>query len=209
MKKETYWSRFADDFEEKSNYVVGKSDINIVLNKLSEQKNLKNTLELACGNGQYSKVLAKRTNKLIATDFSDEMLNVAKNQLSSISNIEIAKADCFNLPYTDNSFDTIFMANLLHVIQFPEKVVAESKRVLKKNGKIIIIDYTLEGMTFFNKIGLIFRYLKTYGKPPSKGQNLTKKDIREIVKSCGFTIEVENLIGNNSKTIFLTATANK
>lgn len=40
-EKETYWSRFADDFEDKSNYVVGKNDVDIVLRRLAEQKDLK------------------------------------------------------------------------------------------------------------------------------------------------------------------------
>ena len=38
MEKEVYWSRFADDFEEKSNYVVGKADVEIILKRLAEQK---------------------------------------------------------------------------------------------------------------------------------------------------------------------------
>ena len=59
MEKEKYWSKFADDFEELNNYVVGKSDMDIILNELSKQKNLGNTLELACGSGTYSELLAK------------------------------------------------------------------------------------------------------------------------------------------------------
>ena len=45
IKRETYWSRFAEDFEELNNYVVGKSDMTIILNELSKQKGLKNILE--------------------------------------------------------------------------------------------------------------------------------------------------------------------
>ena len=44
MEKEKYWSRFADDFEELNNYVVGKSDMDVILNKLSKQKDLKTPL---------------------------------------------------------------------------------------------------------------------------------------------------------------------
>ena len=207
IKRETYWSRFAEDFEELNNYVVGKSDMTIILNELSKQKGLKNILELGCGNGTYSKVLAKNADKLLATDFSDEMVNAAKIRLKSILNIKVEKANCFNLPYADNSFDTIFMANLLHIIPEPEKAVVESKRVLTKSGRIIVIDFTPEGMTFFNKLGLVYRYLKTYGKPPSKrqGQNLTVKKIQEMLGSNGFKIEEAKLIGNKVKAIFIIA----
>ena len=208
MEKETYWSRFANDFEELNNYVVGKSDMEVILNKLSKQKDLKNTLELGCGNGTYSKVLAKEADKLLATDFSDEMVNAAKTRLNSISNIKVENANCFNLPYPDNNFDTVFMANLLHIIPEPGKAVIESKRVLKKSGgRIIVIDFTPEGMTFFNKLGLVNRYLKTYGKPPSKrqGQNLTVKKIREMLEHNGFKIEEAKLIGNKVKAVFIIA----
>ena len=208
MEKEKYWSRFADDFEELNNYVVGKSDMTIILNELSEQKDLKNILELGCGNGTYSKILAKETDNLLATDFSEEMVNAANGRLKSIANIKVEKANCFNQPYPDNNFDTVFMANLLHIIPEPEKAVAKSKRVLKKSGRIIVIDFTPEGMTFFNKLKMGYRYIKTYGKPPSKrqGQNLTVKKIREMLESTGFKIEEAKLIGNKSKAAFISAT---
>ena len=207
-QKEKYWSRFANDFEELNNYVVGKSDMTIILNKLSKQKGLKNTIELGCGNGTYSKVLAKETDNLLATDFSEEMVNAARGRLKSIANIKIEKANCFNLPYPDNNFDTVFMANLLHIIPKPENAIAESKRVLKnQGGRIIVIDFTPEGMTFFNKLGLVYRYLKTYGKPPSKrqGQNLTVKKIRELLENTDFKIEEAKLIGNKVKAVFIIA----
>jgi len=58
-QKETYWSRFAADFEERNYYVVGKADVELILNKVASLKNLRNVLELGCGNGTYTKVLAK------------------------------------------------------------------------------------------------------------------------------------------------------
>ena len=207
---ETYWSRFANDFEERNNYVVGKSDMRIILNEVSKQKGLKSTLELGCGNGTYSKELAKNADKLLATDFSDEMINIAKSKLQSFSNIKVEKADCFNLQYSENNFDTLFMANLLHIIPNPEKAIIESKRVLKKSGKIIVIDLGMEGMTIFNKAGMLYRYLKTYGKPPSKkqGQILTVKKIRIILENIGFKIKEAKIIGNKSKAAFVSATVN-
>jgi hypothetical protein len=40
IEKETYWSKFADDLEERTNYVVGKNDIEIIESFLSKQKAL-------------------------------------------------------------------------------------------------------------------------------------------------------------------------
>lgn len=207
MEKETYWSKFANDFEERTNYVVGKNDMELIETFLSKQKALGRTLEVGCGNGTYSRILIHEAENLTATDFSDEMVAVAKERLKGVENVSVEKANCFNLSYPDSSFNTVFMANLLHIIRKPEKAVAEGKRVLKKNGKLIVISFTTEGMTFFNKLGMIYRYLKTYGKPSPTAQTLTVQKTRDMVENCGFEIEEAKLIGNKSKAIFIIATA--
>lgn len=208
MKKETYWSKFANDLEERTNYVVGKNDIEVIKTFLTKQKTLGKILELGCGNGTYSKILIREAEYLTATDFSDEMVAVTKKRLQGIGNISVEKENCFSLSYPDSSFDTVFMANLLHVIPEPEKAVAEGKRVLNKNGRLIVISFTTEGMTFISKLGMIYRYLKTYGKPSSTAQTIKVQETREMLKSCGFTVEEAKLIGNKSKAIFLNAIAN-
>jgi ubiquinone/menaquinone biosynthesis C-methylase UbiE len=207
MEKETYWSKFANDFEERTNYVVGKNDMELIETFLSKQKALGRTLEVGCGNGTYSKILILDAENLTATDFSDEMVAVAKERLKGVENVSVEKANCFNLSYPDSSFNTVFMANLLHIIREPEKAVAEGKRVLKKNGRLIVISFTTEGMTFFNRLGMIYRYLKTYGKPSPTAQRLTVQKTRDMLKNCGFEIEEAKLIGNKSKAIFIIATA--
>ena len=207
-EKETYWSKFANDLEERTNYVVGKNDIEIIKTFLTEQKTLGKTLELGCGNGTYSKILIREAEYLTATDFSDEMVAVSKKRLKIFGNVTVEKANCFSLSYPDSSFDTVFMANLLHVIPEPEKAVAEGKRVLNKNGRLIVISFTTEGMTFFSKLGMIYRYLKTYGKPSPTAQTLTVQQTRKMLKSCGFKVEEAKLIGNKSKAIFINAIAN-
>lgn len=208
MKKETYWSKFANDLEERTNYVVGKNDIEVIKTFLTKQKTLGKILELGCGNGTYSKILIREAEYLTATDFSDEMVAVTKKRFKGIGNISVEKENCFSLSYPDSSFDTVFMANLLHVIPEPEKAVAEGKRVLNKNGRLIVISFTTEGMTFISKLGMIYRYLKTYGKPSSTAQTIKVQETREMLKSCGFTVEEAKLIGNKSKAIFLNAIAN-
>jgi ubiquinone/menaquinone biosynthesis C-methylase UbiE len=99
---------------------------------------LGNVLELGCVNGTYSKVLDRKAKTLLATDFSDEMVSASKARLKEFGNIKIEKANCFDLPYPDEKFDTVFMANLLHIIPEPEKAIAEVKRVLVPKGGLLL-----------------------------------------------------------------------
>lgn len=204
-KKETYWSRFADDFEAKNNYVVGEESMKIVSDEVGQLKNLGKTLELACGNGTYSKILSKNAEMLVCTDFSEEMVNVSRERLKGFENIKVEQANCFSLHYPDAGFDTIFMANLLHIIPTPQKVVNEAKRVLKKNGRIIILDFTTEGMSVFEKTKMINRYLKTYGNPPIEGQKIGIEEMQNILQKCELSILENRLIGGKTKAVFAAA----
>ena len=78
-------------------------------------------------------VLEKR---MTATDYSEKMLAVARRGIVP-SNLIFERADVSNLQYDDESFDVVIIANALHVIPNPEKVLSEIKRVLKKDGLLI------------------------------------------------------------------------
>jgi len=156
----------------------------------------------------YSKILTKNANSLLATDFSDEMVQVAKKRLESYDNVSVEKANCFDLSYPDAHFDTVFMANLIHVIPKPWDAIMESKRVLKKGGRLTVISYTRKGMTLGHEIGMIYRYIRTYGKPPRGGKNIGIADAIGLIQSYGFTIVDSGLIGKKSKAIFINAVKN-
>ena len=75
----------------------------------------------------------------------------------------------------------VVMVNLLHVISQPENAIRESKRVLKANGKVVIVSFTTAGMGLFAKLGMTFRYLRAFGKPPAKARRLTVSLTRSMV----------------------------
>ncbi len=201
-QKEIFWSKTANDFEEKNNRIIGKESMQIVLDALAKETNLGNTLELACGNGTYSKILVKNAENLICTDWSEEMVEETKRRLKDFSNIKIEQANCFQLPYADDSFDTVFMANLLHIIPNPDKALAEAKRVLKSNGQIIVIDFTATGMKFFDKMRMLYLFMKFYGKPPKGGQNIDDKKLKSMFENTGLKVEYSKIIGAKSKAVF-------
>lgn len=202
MQEEKYWSRFATDFEERNNYVVGLEDMNIVKQQVAEQAKLGNTLELACGNGTYTKVLATNATSITATDLSDKMLETTKRNLQALDSVSFEQVDGTQLPYSDATFDTIFMANLLHITDNYDSIVKESYRVLKSGGRIIAIDFTKEGMSTLNQAKMITRYLATYGKPPQEGCPFSLTKMRDLLRRYNFTIEKLELIGIKSKAIF-------
>lgn len=128
-----FWLRFArlySPFMEKGNgqlYNQIASEVKPWLNKELT------VLELACGSGQLSFRLAASAKHWEATDFSENMIAGAKKKTRP-QNLYFSVQNATKLPYADESFDTVMIANALHVMPEPDKAMAEIRRVLKPGG---------------------------------------------------------------------------
>lgn len=96
----------------------------------------KEVLEIATGPGLLAKHVAGAAKHMIATDYSDGMIREAKKG-TALANLRFEVADAKSLPYADNSFDVVLIANALHVMPEPEKALREIDRVLRPEGVLI------------------------------------------------------------------------
>ena len=85
------------------------------------------------------------------------------------------------------------------------KILAETADEVKDGGLLIVASFCMEGISPFQKLGMIFRYLKTYGKPPNAAQKLTVSKTRTMVEQAGLTVLEARLVGISSKAIFVRA----
>lgn len=102
-------------------------------------------LEIGGGDGRLAVILAERTNvaTIVTTDVSEDMIKRAASraELSGLSQrINAEVQNVHNLTYPDNSFDVVISSFSLHHWKDPVKGLRECARVLKKGGKLIIID---------------------------------------------------------------------
>lgn len=96
----------------------------------------KEVLEIATGPGLLAKHVAYAAKRMIATDYSDGMIAEARKG-EYPDNLTFEVADATNLPYDDDSFDVVLIANALHIMPNPEKALQEIDRVLKDKGVLI------------------------------------------------------------------------
>ena len=205
MDKEQHWSRFARDFEERNAYVAGKQNIDEIRCILSTLALTGRVLELGCGNGTYTGILAEKAEHVLATDLSEDMVASARVRLKDLSNVQVERQDAFALSYPDGVFDAVVMVNLLHVVPDPQNVVAECRRVLKPGGQIVVVSFTTDGMGLLAKLGLVYRYRRAYGKRPKASQVLTVAGTRSMVGAAGFAVRDADLIGVGCKAVFVHA----
>ena len=104
-------------------------------------------LDYGCGTGELLLKLIEFDpgfEKLVGYDPSDEMLQQAKKKLEML-NAEISKKiELFNSINFPNKFDLIITTNAFHYFEDPEEVLLFFRENLKKEGLLIIVDYTKE-----------------------------------------------------------------
>jgi ubiquinone/menaquinone biosynthesis C-methylase UbiE len=123
-------------FEDSKNKVIAFLKENFNLSSMT-------VLEVGCGTGRYTKYLANLSKKVIATDISNNMLDICKYKCKKHMNINFANCTAIKLPFEDNSFDLIFASwavSSMGLIQNKKKAILEMKRVLKKEGCIVLVE---------------------------------------------------------------------
>ena len=130
-REEEFWGRSAQSYDDNIEYIVGRSLIQAIKKVLQEECDLKELIEFGCGTGLSTRALVKNAKHIIATDVSDEMVEMAAKKLKRFKNVTVQKADCYSTSFPSGRFDTVFMASLLNVIEYPLDALRESYRVLK------------------------------------------------------------------------------
>jgi ABC-2 type transport system ATP-binding protein len=200
---EEYWSRFADSYDQNQEYVVGRVFLDSIREELQQLTGLGDVLELGCGTGCFTETIAGKSKRLLATDLSDSLLEVARTRLRDHPKVAVQKENCMDLSLAPESFDSVFMANLIHVIEHPQKVLQECHRILKSSGRIVIVTFTSHGMSLWEKIKMGLRFAKVWGKPPAHTHSFSPEDVESMLVKSEFVIEQSKLIGSKIKALFL------
>ena len=101
-------------------------------------------LEVGCGPGYFSPVIAKRlsSGRLILFDVQPPMLDLATARMRSrrLTNFACACGDARRLPFGDNTFDVVMMVTALGEVGDPIASIREAARVLRPNGRLSITE---------------------------------------------------------------------
>jgi len=120
----------------------------------------KKVLDLGCGSGVLSVVLAKNGADVTAADLTENATKMTKRnaELQQL-NIKVVRTDAENLAFANNSFDYVLSWGVLHHTENTEQAFNEVSRALKPNGTGLVMVYHKSSIFYYVK-GLIWLLLK-------------------------------------------------
>lgn len=157
-------------------------------------------LDCACGRGFYLKMIRSVSQcKLVGLELDEEIIEKARRNIAGLSDISLTRANIYEQPFDDNSFDGVLLSEILEHIDDDVRGLKEVKRVLKPGGVVAItvpnanypfwwdpINKTLEGL-FDTHIqhgvlaGIWANHVRLY----------TREQLRKAVLDAGLIIEEE------------------
>ena len=114
-------------------------------------------LDIASGTGDISKLISKEypNTNIFMSDINYEMLDEGRNRAIDESfsrNCQFCQLSGEELPFKDNTFDVITVGFGLRNFTNKEKGLKEMKRCLKKNGKLLVLEFSKPINPVFSKI---------------------------------------------------------
>jgi len=96
-------------------------------------------LEIGCGTGEFSRLLASRAERILAMDLSPQMVRLARERSKLYPNIDFVEGDVMAYQLPDNEFDCIATLATLHHLP-PEPVLRKIRKALKPGGVFVCLD---------------------------------------------------------------------
>lgn len=155
-------------------------------------------LDLGCGAGDVSLLLAGRCRTVVAADLAGANVELTRRNLheSGVEGTHVLQSDAERLPFADGSFDLVVLADVIEHIPDAGRALSEVRRVLRDGGRLVCVT-PLRGT--LGILGTMDRVAGAVGgrrdrQPGVAGPEVferfyTKRDMERAFREAGLRIE--------------------
>ena len=205
MTKDPY--RFSAKFYDKL-FEPMNSGLRMLGLRLFMPKKGMSILDVGCGTGSHLQLYQRYKCKLYGIEPSPAMMEKAREKLGDSVNLYPGSAT--EMPYEDKTFDLIISMLVIHEMKHPIRlaVLSEMKRVLKDNGRILLIDFhpgpikgfegwRTKATIFFSEIAAGREHFRNY-------RHFMKiKGLLPLIEENGLVVDKERVVGGGALAVYL------
>jgi ubiquinone/menaquinone biosynthesis C-methylase UbiE len=165
-------------------------------------------LDIGCGTGTHLEIYQKEGCTVVGIDSSPAMLEVARAKLTERTELHLGEAS--HMPFPPESFDLVLAMFLLHETPayIRPSVMKEAKRVTKRSGRFLAIDYHPGAARFpigwLYKMVILFLEILVGRKHFRNYRNfVTTGGLEPLITKNGLTVDRKKITGGGTVGLYL------
>src|SRR3990172_8352313 len=131
-----HWEMVSRSVRKRNVFVIARYEL--IVNLIGNEIKGKKILEIGCGDGILSFLLAQKGAYVTGIDISKEAIKFARDKCNHMANMDFLLSSAYELTFREKSFDYVVSSDVIEHLVEPEKMLLEIKRVWNKTGKVII-----------------------------------------------------------------------
>lgn len=149
-------------------------------------------LDVACGGGHSALYFAPQVRSVVASDLAMQMLKKAQEFISEeggIENVTFREADAEDLPFPAGAFTLLICRVASHHFPDVPRALAEFHRVLRRGGRMVIIDNMLADEPHIAE----FQHRYESMRDPTHVRSYTRAEWEQMIEDAGFVLHEVSL----------------
>jgi ubiquinone/menaquinone biosynthesis C-methylase UbiE len=166
---------------------VFKAELDYILRELNGAKDV---LSVGCGPAIIETMLAQRGFNVTGLDISKEALGQAPDSIRTVA------GSAENMDFDSHSFDAVIYIASLQFIRNYKRAIKQTARVIRYNGKLLVMLLNPQSQFFKEKVG----------SPASYVSKIKHTDLKEVERAIAkhFSVQTEHFLGIRGQEVFET-----
>ncbi len=142
-KARAYFSANAAQWSKLRSLHVDEASVEHTMAQMLGAKTIDTLVDLGTGTGRVLELFGNLAKNFYGIDSSRDMLAIARTNMerANLLHANLRRSDIYALPLTDATADVVTIHQVLHFLDEPQKALLEARRILRPDGRLLIVDF--------------------------------------------------------------------
>jgi ubiquinone/menaquinone biosynthesis C-methylase UbiE len=148
-----YFRRHAAEWDRIRRLHTADDMVETTIRDLLHERPFRSLLDLGTGTGRILELFGPEIERGLGIDLSLDMLAIARSRLdhAGLKNCSVRQGDIFDLAVPRDSFDVVVIHQVLHFLDDGARAIREAARVLRPQGRLMVIDFAPHDLEFLRE----------------------------------------------------------